>query len=284
MPSRPQPFKVRHNRRKLFRRCPWDRTRIQVRRSLPGWKTGSICQYDIAEDLKRLRQAMEGAANQAESVTPSAPPSTADEIKGIFGNIAQGMGEAAHENAVDRFKRDGAMTYRQPDAVRAAKSDPRYNTRDNPDGSVEVVGLLDPRTNEWVGQAPGTANAPESAAHPALTDGYLSPDEERAAIEDLRAGKNERYVRRRYAKGDGQNRMPSEHYQRLAAAARGEPTPTVKDSLIVPGAQPPANTPANQGAPETTPDQPPTNSICRRIRPRNYKPPRSRSRRIFSAS
>ena len=108
------------------------------------------------------------------------PPTLGEEISGIFNQIAQGMGDASREAAVDRFQKEGGLTYRHPEAIRQAKQDPGYHAVENADGSLQVIGLLDPRTNAWVGQAPpprtsATETQTESAP-PAFTPTHILSD------------------------------------------------------------------------------------------------------------
>ncbi|MCP6025447.1 hypothetical protein NL375_29910, partial [Klebsiella pneumoniae] len=45
-------------------------------------------------------------------------------------------------------------TFYKPDSIASALQNPNYHVQQNEDGSATVLGALDPRTNEWIGQAP----------------------------------------------------------------------------------------------------------------------------------
>lgn len=99
-------------------------------------------------------------ANQADETTAQAagdttkPRTTADDINAGFNALAGGAAEAMIERTSDLLQAGQDVTFYKPDSIASAIQNPNYHVQQNEDGSATVLGALDPRTNEWIGQAP----------------------------------------------------------------------------------------------------------------------------------
>ena len=74
-------------------------------------------------------------------------------ISRAFGSMAGSIEEDSLNAVVQRLEKDGSFVMRNPDAVQAAKANPRYSYVDNGDGSITVNGILGP-DGKWHGQMP----------------------------------------------------------------------------------------------------------------------------------
>ncbi|WP_166739058.1 PLxRFG domain-containing protein [Alkanindiges illinoisensis] len=82
------------------------------------------------------------------------PRTTADDIKNGFNALAGGAVDAMVERTSDLLQAGQDVTFYKPDSIASALQNPNYHVQQNEDGSATVLGALDPRTNEWIGQAP----------------------------------------------------------------------------------------------------------------------------------
>ncbi len=77
---------------------------------------------------------------------------TGQQIAEALDATATAIGAAAHQSAINRFKKEGGLTYTKPEAIAQVQKDDRYNVEINTDGHAVVKGIKDGDT--WVGVAP----------------------------------------------------------------------------------------------------------------------------------
>jgi len=85
-------------------------------------------------------------------LTPKAPTTNGQQIAEALDATATAIGAAAHQSAINRFKKEGGLTYRNPAAIEQVQKDERYNVEINTDGHAVVKGIKD--GDAWVGVAP----------------------------------------------------------------------------------------------------------------------------------
>lgn len=88
---------------------------------------------------------------------PSETSPTSQAAKGIevgFAALAEGAERAGRERAAEQINKGVQPTFRNPEAVKAAKNNPLFNVRENADGSVTVIGVQVEQGGNWVGVAP----------------------------------------------------------------------------------------------------------------------------------
>jgi ribosomal protein S18 acetylase RimI-like enzyme len=73
------------------------------------------------------------------------------EIEQMLKATAEGAAMGATIQSVEDFKSGKETIFRKPQSIEAAKNNPNYNVEIQSDGSAKVIGVLDPRNNEWVG-------------------------------------------------------------------------------------------------------------------------------------
>jgi hypothetical protein len=78
------------------------------------------------------------------------------EIEQMLKATAEGAAMGATIQSVEDFKSGKETIFRKPQSIEAAKNNPNYNVEIQSDGSAKVIGVLDPRNNEWVGKSPST--------------------------------------------------------------------------------------------------------------------------------
>jgi hypothetical protein len=76
------------------------------------------------------------------------------EIEQMLKATAEGAAMGATIQSVEDFKSGKETIFRKPQSIEAAKNNPNYNVEIQSDGSAKVIGVLDPRNNEWVGVNP----------------------------------------------------------------------------------------------------------------------------------
>ncbi|MDO8415481.1 MAG: PLxRFG domain-containing protein [Agitococcus sp.] len=77
---------------------------------------------------------------------------TGQQIAEALDATATAISAAAHQSAINRFKKEDGLTYRNPTAIEQVQKDDRYNVEINADGHAVVKGIKD--GDAWVGQSP----------------------------------------------------------------------------------------------------------------------------------
>ncbi len=94
-------------------------------------------------------------------LTPKAPTTNGQQIAAALDATAAAIGAVAHQTAINRFKKEGGLTYRNPAAIEQVQKDERYNVEINTDGHAVVKGIKDGDT--WLGIAPETQTGRKEA-------------------------------------------------------------------------------------------------------------------------
>ena len=95
-----------------------------------------------------------------EQVVTGQPSITSTAARGIEGGmaaLAEGGRKAGRQRVADLIQQGKPVTYRNPEAIAAAKADPTQMTVDNPDGSVTVTGIQVEPGTRWIGTSPTAA-------------------------------------------------------------------------------------------------------------------------------
>ena len=103
-------------------------------------------------------------APAAPAARPSLTSQTAQGIERGMAAFAEGGRRAGRQRVAELIQQGTPVTYRNPEAVAAAKADPDQIVVDNPDGSVTVTGIRVEPGGPWVGTAPAAPPAPSAAA------------------------------------------------------------------------------------------------------------------------
>jgi len=88
----------------------------------------------------------------AESKKKTKEDSTAQSIETAFEQMAAGAKNAGVMSTFERFKKGDEIVFNNPVAVEAAKKSEFYNTEEQKDGSLKVLGVKNPDTGEWAGE------------------------------------------------------------------------------------------------------------------------------------
>jgi hypothetical protein len=78
--------------------------------------------------------------------------STGEGIKQAFESMAEGAKNAGVFRTIERFNKKEDIVFKNPEAIKAAKASEFYNTEEQKDGSLKVLGIKNPDTGEWVGK------------------------------------------------------------------------------------------------------------------------------------
>jgi hypothetical protein len=93
----------------------------------------------------------------AEEVPVTDPNVTkAQGITDAFDALGSGIDVNARIKARDNLLANTPQTFTKPESIATVKANPGYVVEDLADGSVRVVGVLDPDTNTWIGKQPNT--------------------------------------------------------------------------------------------------------------------------------
>lgn len=110
---------------------------------------------------------------------PKEPLSMADQITKGMKDLASGFADAAVAQIADNINKGREVTLAKPESIKAAKENPNYNTQDNEDGSVTIIGVKDSSGN-WTGKQPAGT---EQGHAPELTDFGVTPAETKDATQ-----------------------------------------------------------------------------------------------------
>lgn len=109
----------------------------------------------------------------------------AEQVEAQTERVARGMEEGAHLDTVKAVAAGQERSFRRQGSIAAARADPDLHLRDNPDGSVTVIGARDRQKDRWVGVAPGgarPASEKEGVARPAGLEPSVTPATPEATI------------------------------------------------------------------------------------------------------
>lgn len=121
------------------------------------------------------KAAQTPAAPSLSSPSPTEEVSTGEGIKAGFKALGGSAGEGARRKIASDLSSGQQVVYTKQASIDAARSNPGYSIEDLPDGSVRVIGVLDPDTNQWVGTPPASAQTPTAPAAPAPTPTLPTP-------------------------------------------------------------------------------------------------------------
>lgn len=91
------------------------------------------------------------------SVVVAKPGNAADAITAAFNTMGAGVADSFHQAAIDRFLKEGSLTFKNAASIAKIKEDKRYHIREEKDGSVTVLGIFNPKDKKWVGDSGGVA-------------------------------------------------------------------------------------------------------------------------------
>lgn len=86
-----------------------------------------------------------------EPIVTEVPLTKEQEIAKAFEALAKGAKNAGVLNSFEKFKEGKEIIFTKPESIKAVKENEFYNTIDQVDGSVKVIGVKNPDTGEWVG-------------------------------------------------------------------------------------------------------------------------------------
>ena len=112
----------------------------------------TLTQSERDANVKDLTQKALAVRIKLQLLTPKAPTTNGQQIAEALDATATAIGAAAHQSAINRFKKEGGLTYRNPAAIEQVQKDERYNVEINTDGHAVVKGIKD--GDAWVGVAP----------------------------------------------------------------------------------------------------------------------------------
>lgn len=108
-------------------------------------------------NLDEARDVIEAVIRQQSKVAIepiSLPEKPKHEITQVFENLASGAKFAGVLQTIDRFNKGEEVVFKNPEAIKSARESEYYNTEEQSDGSLKVIGIQNPETGEWVGKAP----------------------------------------------------------------------------------------------------------------------------------
>ena len=76
---------------------------------------------------------------------------TSKEIEEGLSSMGKGFIQAANERAAKLLQKDGKLSYNKKESAEAARNNPHYNTVENSQGGVDVIGIYLEETDTWVG-------------------------------------------------------------------------------------------------------------------------------------
>lgn len=108
-------------------------------------------------------------------------------------SLAEGAARAGRQRVADLISQGAEVTYRNPEAVAAAKADPNQVIVENDDGSVTIKGIKVDEASPWVGTEPvseepvteGTELEETVLANTALNEGVTLPVDQDGAVETV---------------------------------------------------------------------------------------------------
>lgn len=113
------------------------------------------------------------------------------EIEQMLQATADGAAMGATIQSAEDLIKGKEIIFRRPASIEAAQNNDSYNVEILPDGSAKVIGVLDPRNNEWIG-TPISNNKPEKPkpTEKEAVDGQNKPvslpaQKEDAALEEV---------------------------------------------------------------------------------------------------
>ena len=76
---------------------------------------------------------------------------TSKEIEEGLSSMGKGFIQAANERAAKLLQKNGKLSYNKKESAEAARNNPHYNTIENSQGGVDVIGIYLEETDTWVG-------------------------------------------------------------------------------------------------------------------------------------
>ena len=107
----------------------------------------------IELDRRLKKEHVQEPENKVEAKKPEPKKGSAEEgIKKVFESISEGAKNAGVFRTIERFNKKEDVVFKNPEAIKAAKASEFYNTEEQKDGSLKVLGIKNPDTGEWVGK------------------------------------------------------------------------------------------------------------------------------------
>lgn len=110
---------------------------------------------EVTSDSTETTQQEGQPTTNPDPVTQTEQVTTAEAIEAGLNNMRSNMSGNMRDEAASHLLsgNEERITYHKPHSIEAARQSPYYNVRDNADGSVTVIGVLNSE-NKWVGVAP----------------------------------------------------------------------------------------------------------------------------------
>ncbi|MDG3555625.1 PLxRFG domain-containing protein [Acinetobacter bereziniae] len=88
-----------------------------------------------------------------EDVQQNADQTIGQQITKAFGDLSSGIQDAAIDRVAEQLSQGKEVKFSKPDSIQSAQENQSYNTKQNDDGSLSVIGVKNTQ-GEWIGQAP----------------------------------------------------------------------------------------------------------------------------------